>query len=146
MKTTYTKEELVKLVDAILQFPDQIIDAVTNENTVYGANELINLALNPFPVSETLLPKTEKDYIKDAILKARQLHFDGKTPSDLDVEKVENDLYDNLFGYRDSKKESPLDRPSAYHLIDIFKELKFGRTQKIQKYLQKCIEELETES
>ena len=88
-------------------------------------------------------PKTEKDYIKDAILKARQFHFDGKTPSDVDVEKLENELYDNLFGYRDSKKESPLDRPSAYHLIDIFKELKFGRPAASQQYLQKCIEELE---
>ncbi len=88
-------------------------------------------------------PMTEKDYIKDAILKARTLHFDGRTPSDEDVEKLENDLYDNLFGYRDAKKESPLDRPSAYHLVDIFKELKFGRPAESQKYLQKCIEDME---
>lgn len=91
-------------------------------------------------------PMTEKDYIKDAILKARQFHFDGKTPSDADVEKLENELYDNLFGYRDSKKESPLNRPSAYHLIDIFKELKFGRPAPSQQYLQKCIEELEADN
>ena len=65
MKTTYTKEELVGLVDAILQFPDQIIDAVTNENTVYGADDLIDLALSPSPVSEALLSKNRKDYIKD---------------------------------------------------------------------------------
>ena len=86
---------------------------------------------------------TEKDYIKDAILKARRFHFDGKTPSDEDVEKLENELYDNLFGYRDSKKESPLDRPSAYPLNKIFRELKFGRPSASQQYLQKCIEELE---
>lgn len=40
------------------------------------------------------------------------------------------------------KKERPLQRPAAYHLIDIFKELKFGRPAEDQKFLDKCIKEL----
>mgnify|MGYP006330081153 FL=1 len=36
-----------------------------------------------------------------------------------------------------------LQEPVKHSLIDIFKELKFGRPAESQKYLQKCIEELE---
>ncbi len=36
-----------------------------------------------------------------------------------------------------------LREPVKHSLIDIFKELKFGRPAESQKYLQKCIEELE---
>ena len=43
----------------------------------------------------------------------------------------------------DTEKENPLKRPSAHSLIDIFKELKFGRPAADQKYLAKCIVELE---
>ena len=43
----------------------------------------------------------------------------------------------------DTEKENPLKRPSAHSLIDIFKELKFGRPAADQKYLAKCITELE---
>ena len=43
----------------------------------------------------------------------------------------------------DTQKENPLKRPSAHSLIDIFKELKFGRTAESQQYLQECIEFLE---
>lgn len=43
-KETYTREEVIKLVDEILQYPDQVIDAVSNENTDYGAKELIEMA------------------------------------------------------------------------------------------------------
>ena len=46
--------------------------------------------------------KTKQDYIKDAIFKARSFHFGGMTPSDLDIEKLENELYNNLFRYKDS--------------------------------------------
>lgn len=42
-----------------------------------------------------------------------------------------------------TEKENPLKRPSAHSLIDIFKELKFGRPAADQKYLAKCIAELE---
>ena len=43
-KENYTREEVIKMVDEILQYPDQVIDAVTNENTDWGADELIELA------------------------------------------------------------------------------------------------------
>lgn len=39
--------------------------------------------------------------------------------------------------------ESPLNDPANHSLVDIFKELKFGRPAASQLYLQKCIEELE---
>lgn len=43
MKEFYTKEEVIKLVDEILQYPDQVIDAVSNENTDWYAETLIEL-------------------------------------------------------------------------------------------------------
>lgn len=43
-KETYTREEVIKLVYEILQHPDQVIDAVSNENTYLGAEELIEMA------------------------------------------------------------------------------------------------------
>ena len=44
---------------------------------------------------------------------------------------------------RTTQKESPLKRPANHNLIEIFKELKFGRPAASQKYLDKCIKELE---
>jgi|GEM_PF-2896781 len=46
VKETYTREEVIKLVDEILQYPDQVIDALSNENTDWGAEELIEMAEN----------------------------------------------------------------------------------------------------
>lgn len=89
---------------------------------------------------------TEKEIIENCLFRARQLHFDGKTPSDTDVKELETELYDRLFSYRDSIKETPLSRPVAYSLIDIFKELKFGRPAASQHYLDKCIKELHNDS
>lgn len=48
------------------------------------------------------MQKTKQDYIKEAIFKARSFHFDGMTPSDVDIEKLENELYDNLFSQKNS--------------------------------------------
>lgn len=44
MKENYTKQEVIDLVDGILQNPDQLIDAVQNENTDWSAEDLIDLA------------------------------------------------------------------------------------------------------
>lgn len=41
--------------------------------------------------------------------------------------------------------ERILDAPVKYTLIEIFKELKFGRPVASQKYLDKCIKELEAQ-
>lgn len=43
---SYTREEVIKLVDEILQYPDQVIDAINNENTDYDAEKLIEIAEN----------------------------------------------------------------------------------------------------
>lgn len=90
--------------------------------------------------------QTEREIIENCLFRARQLHFDGKTPSDTSIKELEDELYDRLFSYRDNKKETPLDRPAAYSLIDIFKELKFGRPAASQDYLDKCIKELHSDS
>lgn len=42
-----------------------------------------------------------------------------------------------------TQSESPLKRPVNHNLIEIFKALKFGRPSGSQKYLDKCIKELE---
>ena len=91
------------------------------------------------------IDKTELDVINEAIVKAASSYQNGKTPAVGDLEKIAQDLYNSLFSYRDNKIERPLDRPVKYSLIDIFKELKFGRPAESQKYLQKCIEELESD-
>ncbi len=44
-----------------------------------------------------------------------------------------------------SIEKNPLKRPLAHSLIDIFKELKFGRPAADQIYLDKCIAELESQ-
>lgn len=86
--------------------------------------------------------QTEREIIENCLFRARQLHFDGKTSLDTSIKELEDELYDRLFSYRDNKKETPLDRPAVYSLIDIFKELKFGRPAASQHYLDKCIKEL----
>ena len=43
-KQAFTREEVVTLLDDLLQRPDLLIDAVTNENTNYGAEELLEIA------------------------------------------------------------------------------------------------------
>lgn len=60
---------------------------------------------------------------------------------------MENEIIQNL--KNESEGELPtinrniLHEPVKHSLIDIFKELKFGRTSASQKYLEKCIKELD---
>jgi hypothetical protein len=42
------------------------------------------------------------------------------------------------------KKENVLSAPANYDLATLFAELKFGRPAESQKYLDKCIEEIES--
>ena len=91
------------------------------------------------------IDKTELDVINEAIHKAANAYQNGKTPAVGDLEKIAQDLYNTLFSYRDNRVERALDRPVCYSLVDIFKELKFGRPADSQNYLQKCIEELESD-
>lgn len=85
--------------------------------------------------------QTDFEKVVQIIDEARKLHFDNKTPSDVDVEEFYKYAYDKLFGYRDSH-QTVLSAPQKHNLIDIFKELKFGRRVEDQKFLQERINEL----
>lgn len=43
-KDTFTRQEVIDLVEKILQYPDPVIDAVSNEWTNWDAESLIELA------------------------------------------------------------------------------------------------------
>ena len=71
---------------------------------------------------------------------------DKQTEASKNVKIVSADeMVNNKYNYPEKRAERILDAPLKYNLIDIFKELKFGRPAKSQQYLQKCIEELETQ-
>lgn len=88
--------------------------------------------------------ETEKSVIHDSIIQAAESYQDGKTPAEGDLERLESELYESLFGYRDRIGETPLNRPVKYSLTEIFKELKFGRPAESQRRLDEFIKELET--
>lgn len=43
-KQTFTREEVLKIVDELLESPDPLIDAVSNENPEWDAETLLELA------------------------------------------------------------------------------------------------------
>ena len=86
--------------------------------------------------------ETEHSVILKHINAAVELYVYNKTPAVGDLEKIGNNLYNDLFGYRDSHPERPRNCPVKYSLTELFNDLKYGRTCVDQKYLQKCIEEL----
>lgn len=87
-------------------------------------------------------PQTDFEKVVQIIDEARKLHFDNKTPSDIDVEKFYKYAYDKLFGYRDSH-QTVLSAPQIHNLVEVFKELKFGRPAEDQRFLQECIQLLD---
>jgi hypothetical protein len=40
---SYSEQEVIEIIDKILQYPDEVRDAIQNENTLIGAEELFNL-------------------------------------------------------------------------------------------------------
>ncbi|HEY6437990.1 MAG TPA: hypothetical protein VIY47_15475 [Ignavibacteriaceae bacterium] len=44
MKTTYTREEVVRLIYEMLQYSDQVIDYIENENSHFDSEMLLRLA------------------------------------------------------------------------------------------------------
>lgn len=40
----YTREEVIQVIEALLQMPDALIDAVQNENTEFDAESLLEAA------------------------------------------------------------------------------------------------------
>lgn len=91
---------------------------------------------------ETPLVETELEIIERHVRIAEKSYSDGKTPDEDNVKRISQELYNDLFGWRDSQPERPLQRPVCYSLTDIFKELKFGRPADDQKFLDKCIKKL----
>ena len=81
--------------------------------------------------------ETEESVIHDAIIRASK----GDN-----LETIEGELYESLFGYRDRIGETPLNRPVKFPLEAILKELKFGRPCEDQEMLDWFLEELELES
>ena len=47
-KQTFTRDEVVKIIDDLLQRPDLLIDAVTNENTDTDAEYCLEIAEEQF--------------------------------------------------------------------------------------------------
>jgi hypothetical protein len=80
--------------------------------------------------------ETEKSVIHDAITQSSK----GG-----DLETIESELYESLYGFRDSIGETPLNRPVKFPLAEVLKELKFGRTCEDQLILDWFLEELELE-
>ena len=93
--------------------------------------------------SEIEIPQTE--IISNIIEQAMKSYKDGRTPDNMMKSRLTSELYNELFSYRDNKEERPLDRAVEYSLQEIFAELKFGRPVNSQKYLEKCIQELNEE-
>ena len=44
MKQVYTREEVIKIIDELLQYPDALVDAVTSEDPDMDAEDLLNMA------------------------------------------------------------------------------------------------------
>jgi hypothetical protein len=84
------------------------------------------------------IDKTELDVIYDTLSEVTKY----KEITEDELKLLSDDLYKKLFEYRDTHADSPLKKPACYSLVDIFKELKFGRPAESQRYLQKCIDEL----
>lgn len=88
--------------------------------------------------------ETELDVIKrhlNLIMNSKSAFLDTHTKETY-FNMQSQALYDELFELRDSKPVTPLQRPELYFLVDIFKELKFGRTFDDQRFLNECIDRL----
>lgn len=83
--------------------------------------------------------KHDNEVVHEIANKAAANFLDQLISKDVENDQTQNKYVDEST----TKKENPLNRPSAHSLIDIFKELKFGRTAESQQYLQECIEFLE---
>ena len=88
-------------------------------------------------------PLEEKDYIHEALKEATTFYQDDCVPADDQLENLEKELYDDLFGFRDRIGDTPRNCPVKYTLVDIFKNLKFGRPGPSQKLLSKFIKDIE---
>jgi len=44
MKETFTRDEVIQIIDILLDCPDEMMDAINNEHTNLGPNELLEMA------------------------------------------------------------------------------------------------------
>ena len=90
--------------------------------------------------------ETERSVIHDILKKASKFYQDGKLPTVGDLDDLEDELYDSLFGFRDETGVTPINRPVKFPLVDILKALKFGRRAESQKQLDEFIRQLENKN
>ena len=43
-KQNFTREEVVQIIEELRERPDQLIDSVSNENTIYDSESLLEIA------------------------------------------------------------------------------------------------------
>lgn len=55
----FTRKEVTALLDNLLQYPDQLLDAVSNENTDWTADSLLDLTESSLPPEEKNTSVTE---------------------------------------------------------------------------------------
>ena len=90
---TYTKQEVVDIIDKILEHPDEVMDAIQNENTWIGGWELFDLIVtnNDFAKAEVVanpvmeIPMSEKsnedllsDFATALIASSSKIQYDLK--------------------------------------------------------------------
>lgn len=82
---TFTREQVIEIIDDLLQRPDLLIDAVSNEDTNYGADELFEIATKPNGVNTDIVfkrPELFKEEQEDSIQVSQEI-FDKLTSSEV---------------------------------------------------------------
>ena len=87
-------------------------------------------------------PLSEKELIYEALKYATSFYEDQCVPAKGQLEELQEELYEDLFGFRDKQGDTPRNRPVKFTLIEIFKDLKFGRPGESQKLLNGFIDQL----
>jgi len=84
-KQNFTRKEVIELVDQILQNPDELIDAVNNEDTDWDAECLIKLAEDYIDLRIEI--DVSNRFILDACCGSRMFWFDKSNPNCLFIDK-----------------------------------------------------------
>lgn len=89
------------------------------------------------------VPEEEIEIIERHIASAADCYMGNITPEENTLTTISNNLYSELFSWRDNQKIRPRNKPVAFTLIEVLKDLKYGRTGEDQTFLQECIDKLE---
>lgn len=123
-----TLEDAKEQVDAMMSYVESKAKSVSDmdiRKTFDNGNEIISM----FLTKDIESPKIGG--------------YEMITTSRHNVQGVDMIKYEYLKQNGEEKVKSVLQRPVNHDLVDIFKELKFGRPEENQKYLQKCIDGLD---